>query len=126
MGKVVRLHDGLRALYPDALVFGGIGTADVVREFDRIRALLGQSPLTCDQSALTIAINRDGLVIWAEAPVLSLRLGELAAIGIDDGAMDVTALVAGRTATFCVPLAVPGESGHIADRIFAALAARSA
>ncbi len=126
MGKVVRLHDGLRALYPDALVFGGIGTTDVVREFDRIRALLGQSPLTCDQSALTIAINRDGLVIWAEAPVLSLRMGELAAIGIDDGAMDVTALVAGRTAAFCVPLAVPAESGHIADRIFAALAARSA
>lgn len=126
MGKVVRLHDGLRALYPNAIVFGGIGTTDVVREFDRIRALLGHSPLACDQSALSIAVSRDGLVIWAEAPVLSLRLSQLAAIGVNESAMDVTALVSGRTASFSVPLTVPAEAPHIADRVLVAVAGRSA
>ena len=126
MGKVVRLHDGLRALYPDAIVFGGIGTADVIAELDRICALLGHSPLSCDQSSLSIAASRDGLVIWAESPVLHLHLGEIAAIGIDEGAMDVTALVSGRTARFSVPLAVPAEAAHIADRVLMALAGRTA
>lgn len=121
MGKVVRLHDGLRALYPDAIVFGCIGTSDAVREFDRIRALLGQSPVADDQSALTVAVTGDGLSVWAESPVLSLRPSHLAAVGIDEGALDVTAVVGGRTAAFAVPLAVPAEAPHIADRIFAAL-----
>jgi hypothetical protein len=126
MGRVVRLHDGLRALYPEAIVFGGIGTSDAVRELDRIRALLGHSAMTGDQSALSIAVSGDGLVIWAESPVLTLRLGQLAAIGIDDGAMDVTAVVAGRTAAFTVPLATPAEAPHIAERVLVAIAGRSA
>lgn len=122
MGNVVRLHDGLRALYPDAIVFGGIGTSDAVREFDRIRALLGQSPVSDDQSSLTIAITGEGISVWAESPLITLRPSHLAAVGIDEGALDVTAVVAGRTAAFAVPLAVPAEAPHIADRIFAALA----
>ena len=126
VGKVVRLHEGLRALYPDAVVFGGIGTTGVVRELDRIRALLGHSAMTGDLSALSIAVSGDGLVIWAESPVLTLRPGQLAAICIDDGAMDVTAVVAGRTAAFTVPLANAAETPNIADRVLVAIAGRSA
>lgn len=103
------------------VVFGGIGTADVVRELDRIRALLGLAAMTGDLSALSIAVSGDGLVIWGEGPVLTLRSAQLAAIGIDDGAMDVTALVAGRTAAFAVPLAAPADAAHLADRLLVAL-----
>jgi hypothetical protein len=121
VGEVVRLHDGLRVLYPDAIVFGAIGTSEVLRELDRLRALLGLSAMTGDRSVLSIAVSAEGLTIWAEAPVLTLRLAQLAVIAVDEGTMDVTALVAGRTTTFSVPLAVPAESPHIADRVLAAL-----
>ena len=124
MRTVVKLHDGLRALYPEAIVFGGIGTGDVVRELDRVRALLGTSPITGRTSALSLAVSAEGVVIWAESPVLTLRHGELAAIGIDEGALDVTALVAGRTVRLTIPLAVPAESAQIADRVLVALAGR--
>lgn len=126
MGTVVRLHDGLRGLYPEAVVFGGIGTADVVRELDRIRALLSLPASAGDRSVLSIAVSARGLAVWADAPVLSLPLAQVAAIGIDDGAMDVTALVAGRTTGLRVPLAVPAEASRIADRVLVALAGRSA
>lgn len=108
------------------VVFGGIGTADVVRELDRIRALLGLAGMTGDLSALSIAVSGDGLVIWGEGPVLTLRLAQLAAIGVDEGAMDVTAVVAGRTVALTVPLALPAEAPHLADRVLVALAGRSA
>ena len=119
MRNVVRLHDGLRALYPEAIVFGGIGT----RQLDTI---VGNPALVCDGKPLSIAVSADGLVIWADAPVLSLRFSQLAAIGVDDGALDVAAIVAGRAVRFRIPLAVPAEAAHIADRVFAALAGRSA
>ena len=49
--------------------------------------------------------------------------GEDAAfIGVDEGVMEVTAVVGGATASFSVPLAVPADSAHIADRVLAALA----
>jgi len=124
VGKVVRLHDGLRALYPDAIVFGAIGTKELVRELDRIRLLLGMARATGNRSALSIAVSAEGLTIWAEAPVLTLRLMQLAAIGVDAGTMDVTAVVSGATTTLSIPLAVPAESEHIADRVMAALAGR--
>lgn len=108
------------------VVFGGIGTADVVRELDGIRALLGLAAMTGDLSALSIAVSGDGLVIWGEGPVLTLRSAQLAAIGVDEGAMDVTAVVAGRTVALTIPLAVPADALHIADRLLVALAGRSA
>ena len=121
MGNVVRLHDGLRALYPEAVVFGGIGTSDVVGELDRLRALLGLSSEPGDQSSLSIAVSAQGVAIWAEAPVLTLRFGQLAAIGVDEGALDLTALVSGRAVRLSIPLAAPAESAHIADRVLGAL-----
>ena len=123
--KIVR-HDGLSALYPGAIVFGGIGTADVVGELDRIRALLGHSPMIGDQSSLSIAVNSAGVTIWAEAPVLALRSAQLAAIGIQEGALDVAAVVAGSTTVLSIPLAAPAEAAQLADRVLAALADRSA
>ncbi len=126
MGKVVRLHDGLRALYPEAIVFAGVGTKALAREFDRLRALLGSPRLTGNTSALTIAVSPDGIVIWGEAPVLTLRFSQLAAMGVDDEAMDVTVVVAGSTSSFRIPLAVPTEAAHIADRVLVALAGRIA
>lgn len=122
MGNVVRLHDGLRALYPDAVVFGGIGTREVVGALDRVRAILGLSHDTGDRSALTVAVGRDGLAIWAEAPVLTLRRAQLAAIGVDESTLELTALVSGRAVDLAIPLAVPAESAHIADRVLVALA----
>lgn len=125
MGKVVRLHDGLRALYPDAIVFAGIGTRTAMLGIDSIRGIRGlrRAPAT---PALSVAVSAEGVIIWGESPLVILRVSELAAIGVTAGVMDVAALVAGRTANLSVPLAVPAESDHIADRIFAALAARSA
>lgn len=122
MGEVVRLHDGLRALYPQAVVFGGIGTSDVVRELDRMRALLGSPSEPGDQSSLGIAVDARGVAIWAEAPVLTLRFGQLAAIGVHDEALEITALVAGAVIRVAIPLAVPAEAEHIGDRVLVALA----
>lgn len=125
MGKVVRLHDGLRALYPDALVFAGVGTSNALLGIDIIRGIRGLRRAAAT-SVLSIAVSAEGLIIWGESPLVILRVGELASIGVSDGVMEVTALVAGRTASLSIPLAVPAESDHIADRIFAALAARTA
>lgn len=125
VGKVVRLHDGLRALYPDSLVFEGVGSREAMLGIDGIRSIRGLRR-AAPTKALSIAVSAEGVIIWGESPLLILRVSELAAIGVIDGVMDVTALVAGRTTTLSVPLAVPAESEHIADRIFAALAARSA
>jgi hypothetical protein len=126
MRNVVTLHDGLRALYPEAVVFGAIGTSDVVRELDRARALLGQPAMVGDQSALSVAVSADGVTIWAESPVLTLRFPQLAAIGVDEGSLDVAAVVAGGTLMLSLPLAAPAEASRIADRVMVALAARSA
>ena len=122
MGAKIRLHDGLRALYPEAVVFGAVGTSEAVRELDRLRELLNLPPVTGDQSALSIAVSAVGLTIWAECSVLTLRLQQLAAVGVDQGALDVTAVVSGRTATFSLPLAAPAESAQIANGVLAALA----
>ena len=122
MRKVVRLHDGLRALYPDAVVFGGIGHGSVAADLDRVRALLGMTAAAGHRRALSIAVSAEGLAVWGQAPVLTLRRAQLAAIGVDEGVMEVTAVVGGATASFSVPLAVPADSAHIADRVLAALA----
>ena len=122
MRKVVRLHDGLRALYPNAVVFGGLGHGPVAADLDRVRALLGMAAAGAHRRELSIAVSRDGLAVWAQSPVLTLRRSQLAAIGVDEGVIEVTAVVAGATASFSVPLAVPADSSHIADRVLAALA----
>jgi len=122
MRKVVPLHDGLRALYPQAIVFAGVGSKPLARELDRIRGLLGMPALKQNQSSLSIAVSRDGLAIWAQAPVLTLRPAQLAVVAVEEGVMDVTAVVSRATASFSVPLAVPAESSQIADRVLAALA----
>ena len=122
MRKIVRLHEGLRALYPDAVVFGGIGRGAVAEELDRVRALLGMTAASGDRSALSIAVGSGGLAVWAQSPVVTLHRSQLGAIGVDEGVMDVTAVVAGKAASFRVPLAAPAESARIADRLLAALA----
>jgi hypothetical protein len=122
VGRVVRLHDGLRALYPDAVVFAAVGTGDTVRGIDRLRALRGLGTVVRRTPALSVAVSAEGVVIWGESPLLTLRLSELAAIGVDEGAMDVTALVSGTSVRLLIPLAVPAESAHIADRVIVALA----
>ncbi len=121
MGAKIRLHDGLRALYPDAVVFGAIGTSEAVRELNRLRELLDLPPLTGKQSELSIAVSAVGLTIWAECSVLTIRLQQLAAVGVDEGALDVTAIVSGSTTTFSLPLAAPAESAQIANGVLAAL-----
>lgn len=103
MGNVV-------GLYPDSFVFGAIGTHE-----------LGGSGVD-----LTIAVNPDGIVIWAEAPVLSVRFAQVAAIGVDEGALDVAAVVSGKTVRYSIPLAAPAEAAHIADRVLMSLAGRTA
>lgn len=122
MRKVIRLHDGVRALYPNAIVFAGVGSTALSREIDRVRGLLGQPAVSSSRSALTVAVSAEGLAIWAQSPLITLRLSQLAALGVAEGVMDVTAIVTGATASFTVPLAVPAESAHIADRVLAAIA----
>jgi len=122
MRKVVHLHDGLRALHPRAIVFAGVGTRPLARELGRVRALLGMPTLRLDRSPLSIAVSREGLAIWAQSPVITLRPAQLAVVAVDEGVMDVTAIVKGATASFTVPLAVPAESSQIADRVLVALA----
>ena len=126
MRKIVRLHDGLRALYPHAIVFAGVGSRPVARDLDRVRSLLGMPAATGDRTALSIAVSADGLAIWAQSPLITLRPAQLAVIGVDEGVIEVTAIVSGSTASFSVPLAVPAESPHIADRVLAALAGHRA
>ncbi|MBX3098739.1 MAG: hypothetical protein KF761_04095 [Salinibacterium sp.] len=126
MGNVVRLHDGLRGLYPHAIVFSAVGTRDVVRGLDRIRTHLDMPALRRPQPVLSIAASPEGITVWGDAPILSLRLSQLAVVVVDDGAVDVTAVVAGATTRISIPLAVPAEAAHIADRLWVALSGRRA
>ena len=126
MGNVVRLHDGLRTLYPHAMVFGAIGTKETLRGIDRARSLLAMPELGRAQPQLSIAVSTDGMTIWGDAPLLSLRLSQLAVVIVDVGVVDVTAVVAGATIHLAIPLAVPAEAAHISDRLWVALSGRRA
>ena len=76
-----------------------------------------------DGRALTVSLGDGALVIASDAPVLSFRFSQLAAIGVDNGALEVAAIVDGSPVRLELPLADPAEAAYVADRLLDAIRA---